>query len=85
MWKIATSFLIKSSSNLQINMRVICPLVYDRQSPFIFDRIFIRLAGNEDSHKIMVRLDFGSDPMIGMRVTCHLVSVRHIIGKMLSG
>ena len=35
-----------------------------------FDRIFIRLAGNEDSHKILDVFDFGADRIIHMRVTC---------------
>ena len=52
---------------------------------FIFDQIFIRLAGNEDSHKILDKFDFGSDQSIHLRVTCHLVSIRHIMQKVMSG
>ena len=101
---IATSFLIDSSSDLQIartgikirqvrfwpsfdywhelpilegliDLGKCCPT----DSEFIFDRIFIRLAGSEaeHSHKIFNEFDFGSDWTIHMRVTCHFVSVRH--------
>ena len=45
---------------------------------------FVRLAGNEDSHKISHEFDFGADRTVQMRVTCLLVSHRHIMGKMLS-
>ena len=63
-------------------------------SNFIFDRIFIRLASNEHSYKIFIRLagnehsykildefNFGTDQIIHMKVTCPLVSHRHIWGK----
>ena len=62
-------------------MRVTCPLVYYRQSTFIFDRMFIRLAGNEDNHKILVKLDFGSDPTIGMRATLVSGPLDILLGK----
>ena len=48
---------------------------------FIFDLIIIRLAGNEDSHKILDELAFGADQTIHMRVTCPLVTHRHIMGS----
>ena len=50
-----------------------------------FDRIFIRLAGNEDSYKILDELAIEADRAITIRVTCPLVFRRHKIGKMLSG
>ena len=53
-------------------------------SDFIFDQIFIRLAGNEDSRKILDEFNFKADRMIHRRVTCPLVSNRHIMGKILS-
>ena len=54
-------------------------------SGFISGRIFTRLAGKEDSHKILDEFDFGTDRTIHMLVTCSLVSDRHLMGKMLSG
>ena len=54
-------------------------------SNVIFDRNFIRLAGNEDSQNILEEFEFGSDRTIHMRVTSSLVPHRHIMGKMLSG
>ena len=53
-------------------------------SDFIFDQIFIRFTGNEDSHKIFDEFDFEADGTIDMRITCPLVYHRHIMGKMLS-
>ena len=58
-----------------------CPEV----SHFIFDQILISLAGNEDNYKILDNSDLGTDGTINMRVTCPLVSYRHITEKMLSG
>ena len=54
-------------------------------SDLIFDRIFVRLVGNEDNHKILDKFDFGADRTIHMIVTCPLVSNRHTLGKMLPG
>ena len=50
-------------------------------SDFSFDWLFIRLPGNEDSHKILEELDFGADQTFHYRVTCPIVSHRHIMGK----
>ena len=50
-------------------------------SYLIFNPIFIRLAGNEDSHKMLYEFDFGSDLIFHMRVTFHVVFIRHIMGK----
>ena len=33
-------------------------------SDFIFDRIFVKLASNEDSHKISDEFDFGLDRIV---------------------
>ena len=52
---------------------------------FIFDRIFIILAGNEDSDKILDGFDLGADGTIQMRFTGLSVSCRHVMVKMLSG
>ena len=54
------------------------------KSDFIFDRIFVRLADNEDSHKILEAFYFGADRTIHMGLTCPLVSHRHKMAKMLS-
>ena len=58
---------------------------FPADSDFIFYRIFIRLADNEDSHKTLDEFDFGSDGNIHMIVACPLVSHRHIMGEMFSG
>ena len=50
-------------------------------SDFIFYYILIRLAGDEDSHNILDEFDFEPDQIIHIRVTCPLVSHRHIMGK----
>ena len=95
---IATAFLIRSPSNLQIMRTGIkfqtsilaqFQLLIDLgkccvNNHFIFYRIFIRLAGKEDSHKILDKFSFGADLIIHMRVTCPLVSHRRIMGKMFS-
>ena len=47
--------------------------------------MFIRLPGNDESHKVLGSFDFGAVGITYMWVTCPLVSHRHIIGKMLSG
>ena len=41
-----------------------------QSSTFNFDRIFFKLAGNQDMHKIPDELDFGLDRTIHFRVTC---------------
>ena len=50
---------------------------------FICTRIFIRLAGNKDSHKSSDEFDFGEDRTIYVRVSCPLVSHRHIMGSIV--
>ena len=39
-------------------------------SAFIFDRIIIKVAGNQDRHKSLDEFDFGSDPTTHFGVTC---------------
>ena len=39
-------------------------------SPFIFDRIFVKLAGNQDSHKISDEFEFQPDRISHFGVTC---------------
>ena len=63
-----------------IDLGKCCP----NDSDFIFDRIFIRLADNVNNPNIFDEFESGSDRTIHMRDTCHLVSVRHIMMKMLS-
>ena len=50
-------------------------------SDFSFDLIFIRFAYTENSFKILDVFELGSGHM---KVTCHLVSVRHLSGRSLS-
>ena len=53
-------------------------------SDFIFYQIFVKLAGNEDSHKILDALDFWPDQTIRFGVNENF-SHRLIMEKMLSG
>ena len=39
-------------------------------SLFIFDRIIIKVAGNQDMHKSLDELDFGPDQTTHFGVTC---------------
>ena len=39
-------------------------------SSFIFDRIIIKVAGNQDRHKSSHKFDFGPDQTTNFRVTC---------------
>ena len=64
-----------------IDLGELCP----DNSDFIFGRIFIILADNEDSNKILDVLDFGANRTVHMIVTCLVVSHRHVMGKTLSG
>ena len=43
-----------------------CPI----DSYFIFDQMFFKLAGKEDSYKILDKFDFGPDQTIFFGVTC---------------
>ena len=59
---------------------------------FTFDRIFINLAGNQDSHKILDEIECRSDQTIHFGVTCPLVAkkpifdlVRSIVPSILIG
>ena len=52
-------------------------------SDFIFEQILIKLASNENSHKISDKFDFGPNSTNGMRVTRPWVL--HRLWKMLSG
>ena len=40
-------------------------------SSFIFDQIIIKVAGNQDRHKISNEFDFGRDQTTQFGVTCH--------------
>ena len=60
-----------------IDLEKCCP----DDNDYIFDQIFIRLTGNEDSHKILDKFDFGADRTIHLRVTCPLVFHRLTVGK----
>ena len=47
-----------------------CP----EDSDLIFDRGFMKLAGNKDSHKILIEFYLGLDQTIHFRVTCPVVT-----------
>ena len=54
-------FLIRSSSNLQISHRLMMGKWCLQASLFIFYQIFVRLAGNQDRHKILDEFEFRPD------------------------
>ena len=43
-------------------------------SSFMFDRIIIKVAGNQDGHKSLVEFDFGPNQIIHFEVTCPWVT-----------
>ena len=45
-------------------------------SSFIFDRMFVKLAGNQDSHKFSVEFEFWLDRISHFRVTCPCVGIK---------
>ena len=46
-------------------------------SSFMFDRIIITVAGNQDRHKSWVEFDFGPNQITNFGVTCHWVTKFH--------
>ena len=48
-------------------------------SSFIFDRIFVKLAGNQDSHKISDEFEFRLDRISRFGVTCSCVRIKFLI------
>ena len=55
---------------LKISHRLIMGKWCLQASSFIFDRIFVKLAGNQDSHKISYDFDFQLDQISHFGVTC---------------
>ena len=55
---------------LKISHRLIMGKWCLQASSFIFDRIFIKLAGNQDSHKISDEFEFWLDRISHFGVTC---------------
>ena len=55
---------------LKISHRLIMGKWCLQASSFIFDRIFIKLAGNQDSHKISDKFEFQLDRISHFGVTC---------------
>ena len=39
-------------------------------SLFIFDQIIVKVAGNQDRHKSLVKFDFGPNQTTDFRITC---------------
>ena len=55
---------------LNISNRLIVGKWCLQASSFIFDRIFVKLAGNQDSHKISDEFEFRLDRISHFGVTC---------------
>ena len=55
---------------LKISHRLIMGKWCLQASSFSFDRIFVKLAGNQDSHKISDKFEFWLDRISHFRVTC---------------
>ena len=55
---------------LKISNRLIMGKWCLQASSFIFDRIFVKLAGNQDSHKISDEFEFQLDRISHFGVTC---------------
>ena len=55
---------------LKISHRLIMGKWCLQASSFIFDRNFVKLAGNQDSHKISEEFEFRLDQISHFRVTC---------------
>ena len=56
--------------HLKISHRLIMGKWCLQASPFIFYRIFVKLAGNQDSHKISDKFEFWLDRISHFRVIC---------------
>ena len=48
-----------------------------RDNVFILDRIFVKLADNEDRYKILEEFTFWPDQTIWFRVTCMAYALEH--------
>ena len=55
---------------LKISHRLIMEKCYLHACLFIFDRIIIKVAGNQDRHKSSDKIDFGPDQTTHFGVTC---------------
>ena len=61
---------LASLERLKISRRLILEKWCLQASSFIFDQIFVKLAGNQDSHKISDEFEFWLDRISHFRVTC---------------
>ena len=67
---------------LKISHRLIMGKSYFHASSLIFDRIIIKVAGNQDRHKSLDEFDFGPDQTTELAALKHLkISHRLIMGK----
>ena len=64
---------------LKISRRLIMGKWCLQASSFIFDRIFVKLAGNQDNHKISDELEFWLDQICHLGVTCHCGQIKFSI------
>ena len=67
---------------LNISHRLIIGKWYLQASSFIFDRIFVKLAGNQDSHKISDEFEFWLDRISHFGVTCPCGRIKFSIDKL---
>ena len=72
-------FLIRSSSNLQISHRLTMGKWCLQASLFIFYQIFVKLAGNQDRHKILDEFEFRPDGISPFGVTHPWVPIKFSI------
>ena len=64
---------------LKISHRLIMGKWCLQASSFIFDRIFVKLAGNQDSHKVSDEFEFQLDPVSNFGVTCPFGQIKFSI------
>ena len=70
--------------------------IVDSIAPSVFDRIFFKLAGNQDMHRILDDFDFGSDRSIGsglhlgqigvlLQAELHALDYRNFSHRLITG
>ena len=65
-----TDYGVRRLERLKISHRLIMGKCCLHASLFTFDRIIIKVAGNQDRHKSSNVLDFGPDQTTHLGVTC---------------
>ena len=70
---------LAAPERLKISHRLIMGKWHLQASSFIFDWIFVKLAGNQDSHKITDEFEFRLDRISHFRVTCPCGRIKFLI------